>query len=67
MLNNAHLENTKDKIALCVELSEVCSVKAQLNTFLDAEVQKNSTLGQSKKEYENAINSRVKIDIVSIT
>lgn len=59
ILNSAHVENTKDKIALCVELSEVCTVKNQLSGYLDAEMQKNSTLGQSKKEYENAINTRV--------
>lgn len=63
-INSAHIENTKDKLALCMELKEVCSIKEQLNNNLDAEVQKSSSLGQSKKELENATNSKVYIQCV---
>lgn len=59
VINNAHIENTKDKLALCMELKEVCSIKDQLNNNLDVELQKSSSLGQSKKELENATNSKV--------
>lgn len=42
ILNNAQTENTKDKIALCVELNEVATVKDQLSNTLTTEVKKET-------------------------
>lgn len=51
-LSNAQLENTKDKVALCAELTEVCNQKNELNNYLAVETQKRIHLDESKKELE---------------
>lgn len=61
ILNVAHLQSTKDKIALCIELSEVCTVKEQLHCSLGVEMEKNASLDKYKKVYEGEVSARVNI------
>lgn len=60
-LNNAQLENTRDKVALCVELTEVCTLNDQLNNSLVAEHQKSAHLDESKKLLESSASMQVNI------
>lgn len=54
-LNDIQIQNTKEKLSLCYELSEVCQMKEQLNDILSLEMQKNIALDDKKKEiYESA-------------
>ncbi|XP_018564696.1 GRIP and coiled-coil domain-containing protein 2-like [Anoplophora glabripennis] len=54
-LNDIQIQNTKEKLSLCYELSEVCQMKEQLNNILSLEMQKNVALDDKKKEiYESA-------------
>ncbi|KAF5292870.1 hypothetical protein FQR65_LT11122 [Abscondita terminalis] len=59
-LNNAQLETTKDKVALCVELKEVCSLNDQLNTTLEFEQQKMDELHQMKKLIEDTASLKLR-------
>lgn len=59
-LSNANLETTRDKLALCIELNEVCTAKENLNNTLNTEMQKNVSLDETKKMYEQNTTTKVK-------
>lgn len=52
-LSNANLETTRDKIALCVELSEINSKKEHLNNVLSQQIEKNYSLDETKRTCES--------------
>ncbi|KAF2903765.1 hypothetical protein ILUMI_02409 [Ignelater luminosus] len=59
-LNNAQVENARDKVALCVELTEACTLNDQLNNSLVAEHQKSAHLDESKKQLESSASMQLK-------
>lgn len=63
-LNHIQLENTKDKTALCEELTEAFNQKNALKNQLDDELTKNACLNESRREYENVAQSQVNLIIL---
>ncbi|XP_049818630.1 polyamine-modulated factor 1-binding protein 1 isoform X2 [Aethina tumida] len=59
-LNYIQVENTKEKLSLCHELSEVCTIKEQLSTVLSTEVQRNYALCEANKDLESTATDQVK-------
>ncbi|KAJ8922098.1 hypothetical protein NQ315_004030 [Exocentrus adspersus] len=59
-LNGIQIQNTKEKLSLCYELSEVCQMKEQLNNILSLEMQKNIALDDTKKEIVESASSQLK-------
>ncbi|VEN47911.1 unnamed protein product [Callosobruchus maculatus] len=59
-LNDIQIKNTKEKLSLCYELSEVCQIKEHLNSILSVQVQKNAALGDSKKELAQTASTQLK-------
>ncbi|KAF5279446.1 hypothetical protein FQA39_LY05556 [Lamprigera yunnana] len=59
-LNNAQIENSKEKVALCVELKEVCSLNDKLNNSLEFEQQKIGELNETKKRIESTATFQLK-------
>ncbi|CAH1179356.1 unnamed protein product [Phaedon cochleariae] len=60
-LNDIQIKNTKEKLSLCYELSEVCQIKDQLNSVLSFEVQKNADLDNSTKKIAQTASSQIKM------
>lgn len=58
-LNEVQIKNTKEKLALCYELSELSQEKEKLNNILSIEVKKNMVLDDSKKEIAKTATSQV--------
>lgn len=58
-LNYIQVENTKEKLSLCHELSEVCTIKEQLSTVLSTEVQRNYALCEANKDLESTATDQV--------
>lgn len=58
-LSSANLESTRDKLALCMELSEASTAKEHLSNVLSTEIKKNSTIEESKKHCENEAVAKV--------
>lgn len=55
-LSNANLESTRDKIALCMELTEASTTKDHLNNVLNTAIKKNASIeAKIKQEESNAI------------
>ncbi|CAH0547575.1 unnamed protein product [Brassicogethes aeneus] len=59
-LNSLQMENAKEKLSLCYELSEVCNIKEQLSGVLSIEVQKNQALCEAQKDLESTATSQVR-------
>lgn len=58
-LSSANLESTKDKMALCMELNEASCAKQHLNTVLDTEIKKNSTIQEERHQVESDAATKV--------
>ncbi|CAH1980835.1 unnamed protein product [Acanthoscelides obtectus] len=59
-LTGIQIKNTKEKMSLCCELSEVCQIKEHLNGVLSLQMRKNAALGDSKKELAQTASSQIK-------
>ncbi|XP_074027954.1 uncharacterized protein isoform X1 [Leptinotarsa decemlineata] len=59
-LNDIQIKDTKEKLSLCYELSEVCQMKDQLNNVLSLEVRKNMALDDSKKKVVQTADSQLR-------
>lgn len=55
------MENTRDKLALCMELNEASTAKEHLSNALSSEIKKINTIEESKKQCENEAIARVKL------
>lgn len=64
-LNGVQIENAKEKLTLCNELSALCHMKEKLNHELSWEVQKNFALDGAKKEIAEAAQNQVSVVFLS--
>nr|XP_022900149.1 uncharacterized protein PFB0765w-like [Onthophagus taurus] len=60
-LNNFQEDNVKEKVALCEELTEMCSIKDNLANKLEMEVKKSFFITESAKENECSVNEELKV------
>ncbi|RZC14226.1 DUF3584, SCP-1, MAP65 ASE1 and/or CALCOCO1 domain containing protein, partial [Asbolus verrucosus] len=60
-LSHIQIDNDKEKMTLCAQLSEISSVKDKLTDCLEMELQKNMHLDESKKKLECTTKSQLKI------
>ncbi|XP_031355711.1 putative leucine-rich repeat-containing protein DDB_G0290503 [Photinus pyralis] len=59
-LNNAQIEYAKDKVALCLELSEVSSLNEKLSNSLVSKHKKLDQLHDTKKQIESAASAQLR-------